>query len=373
MNKTNICEDCVKEIHLKGLIRNSQIVDICLFCNNKTKICNYESDEFYYLLKSLIRYHYDEWDYNHHWGGESLYKLLESDDIFFNKSNFKNPEDIEVLMELIDNFEGYEKYTEGICLFAGYDNEGNQQTLLRALKNEIDVSLKKVIRQLKSTNYFSLEDLIEKRIKDFTNITKIKIAKNSKYFRARVGYSKKNFDHLNGGMEGKYIYIPYSKEQISSPPPFIAQGGRLNRAGVSFLYCATDSNTAISEVRPHPGDKVSVGCFINQEELLIFNLTKDYLLNFYRTDEQLDKFLYLNSINKLFQKTIPPSKKENYSITQIISDCVRKLGFDGILFDSSVSDGKNLVVFQPQKMNYVEDDKQIVHVDKVKYDYNKLE
>lgn len=245
MTKTNICEKCVKESHLKELLKNSKTIDICSFCKNNSKVYDYESDEFYYLLKALIRYHYDEWDYNHHWGGDSLYKLLESDDIFFNKDNFQNPEDVEILIELIDNFDAYEYYTEGICLYAGYDKEGNQQILLRALKKEIHINLTRVISKLKVSNYSSLEGLIENRIKEFTDVTKIKIVKNSKYFRARIGYSKKSYDHLNGGMDGKYIYIPFTKEQISSPPPFMALSGRLNRAGVSFLYCATDSKTAI--------------------------------------------------------------------------------------------------------------------------------
>jgi hypothetical protein len=372
MIKTKICIDCVKEFHLKELIENSHITDNCSFCNNKRKICDYQDDQFYYLLKSLIRYYYNEWDYNEHLGGESLYKLLITDHIFFNKDNFTNPNDIENLIELVENFEAYEKYNEGISLHAGYDEDGNQNFLLRALKSEIDNDILKIIKLLKHTNYFELEELIINGLREFIDIAKINIVKNSKYYRARIGYSKKEYDYLDGGMEGKYIYSPFSENEISSPPPFLTQSGRLNRAGVSFLYCATNSNTAISEVRPHPGDKVSVGCFMNKEELKIFNLSKDYLLDFYRTDALLDKFVYLNSLNLLFQKTIPPSKRESYSITQIVSDSIRKLGFDGILFDSSVGEGENLVIFEPTKMIYINDEKHIVLVKKVKYDFEEL-
>lgn len=373
MTKTNICKDCVTEFHLKELIENSIIVDRCSFCKIKTKVCDYESEEFYTLLKSLIRYNYNEWDYNHHWGGESIYELIKNDEVFFNTKNFKNPNDIEILLELIDSFEAYEDYEKGISLYAGYGENGEQNMLLRALKNELDLELRKIIHKLKTQNYFQLENLIVNRLQNFVEVGKIVIKENNKYYRARIGYSKKDYDYLSGGMEAEYIYTPYIESEISSPPPSMSQSGRLNRAGVSFLYCATNASTAISEVRPHPGDKVSIGCFITIEELKIFNLTKNYLLDFYKSDKHLDEyFLYINSLNNLFQKSIPPSKKNNYSITQLIADSIRKLGFDGILFNSSVGDGSNLVVFYPDKMKYIEDDKKVVIVNKVTYDFSPL-
>lgn len=373
MSKTNICIDCVTEFHLKELIENSIIVDECAFCKIKTKVCDYESEEFYTLLKSLIRFNYSEWDYNDHWGGESIYQLVKKDEIFFNKKNFKNPEDIEILLELIDSFEAYEDYDKGISLYAGYGENGEQNMLLRALKNEIDLELKKIIHKLKTQNYFELESLIINRLQNFVEVAKIAIKKHNKYYRARIGYSKKNYDYLSGGMEAEYIYTPFIGSEISSPAPSMCQSGRLNRTGVSFLYCATNADTAISEVRPHPGDKVSIGCFITIVELKIFNLSKDYLLEYYKSDKLLDEyFLYINSLNNLFQKSIPPSKKNNYSITQLIADSIRKLGFDGILFNSSVGNGNNLVVFYPEKMKYIEEDKNVVVVNKVTYDFSPL-
>lgn len=173
MTKTNICIDCVKEFHLKELIKNSLIIDNCSFCNKKKKICDYEEDQFYYLLKSLIRYYYNEWDYNDHWGGESLYKLLQTDDIFFNKNNFTNPNDIDNLIDLVENFEAYENYNEGISLYAGHDEDGHQNFLLRALKNEIDSGILKIINLLKSTNYYELEELIINGLREFIDIAKI--------------------------------------------------------------------------------------------------------------------------------------------------------------------------------------------------------
>lgn len=370
MTNSYICSDCVSEKHLKKLIETSQLFEDCDFCKTKTIVFDYESDDFYYLLKALIRYHYNEWDYNHHWGGESLYKLMEDDEILFNKSNFDNPQDIEKLIELIENFDAYEDYDKGISLYAGYDEEGNQNMLLRALKNEMDSELSQIIKKLQTQNYFELEDSIIKQLNKFVANASIVIKENEKFYRARIGYKSKEFKYLADYMEGDYFYTPYSGNEISSPPPLKSQSGRLNRTGVSFLYCSTNMNTAIAEVRPHPGDRVSTGCFLTKEKLSIFNLAKEYLLDYYKTDKLLDEyFIYINSICGLFLKTIPPSEKENYSITQLIADSIRKIGFDGILFPSSVGNGENLVVFNSNKMKYKAEGKSIVVVKKVTYEY----
>lgn len=206
MDTTNICENCVIEAHLKEFIEINGKIDNCTFCNSETIVCDFEQDNFYQFLKALVRYHYDEWEYNDHWGGESLYKLIQSNDIFFNIKNFTNQDDIEILMELIDSFEAYQDYDKGISLYAGYDQEGNQNFLLRALKKEIDREIQIIISKLKYENYFEFEETITNRLKTFSQTTRVNISKNEVFYRARIGYSKKEYDILGGDMDGN-IFI----------------------------------------------------------------------------------------------------------------------------------------------------------------------
>ena len=63
----------------------------------------------------------------------------------------------------------------------------------------------------------------------------------------------------------------------------------------------------------------------------------------------------------------------NYTLTQLIADCIRKLDFDGILFPSSVGQGDNLVLFNPAKMDYTFDNAEVVEVREVKYEYQQRE
>lgn len=366
-----ICIECVKDIRFKKLIEKSNNVGICTCCGSENHIINVDSNEFIQMTKALIRYNYSEWDYNTHFGGDEYYTLINSDDNkFFNKQNFNNSDVYEEFIARIECFEVYEDYDKGISLFAGY-YKGEQNPLLERIKTDYDYSILKIKEALKNENYFNFEEEIIQVLKKYESDSKLTIDKSSAFYRARIGYEAKKRSSFVGGFEGAMIYVPYSNSQIGAPPPYLAGFGRINRAGVSFLYCASDKYTAISEIRPHPGDIVSIGKFITKKDLLIYDLTEVQFLNYYQSDKKLDTFKKLNTLTELMQKVIPPSERQAYNITQLIADCVRKLDFDGILFPSSVGDGHNLVVFNPKNMNYIFDDAEVVQIKDVSYEYFK--
>jgi hypothetical protein len=72
----------------------------------------------------------------------------------------------------------------------------------------------------------------------------------------------------------------------------------------------------------------------------------------------------------LINRTIPPSEKQHYSITQLIADCIRQLGFDGISFSSTVGSGDNIVLFNHQLATYTDHGAEVVEISEVKYSYN---
>jgi hypothetical protein len=171
------------------------------------------------------------------------------------------------------------------------------------------------------------------------------------------------------GFETEFHYTPYKGSEIGAPPPHIATSGRINRAGVSFLYCATEKFTAISEVRPHPGDRVSLAKILLNSDAKVFDLSSTQLLAYFENDEKLDKFKPLNTLGFLINETIPPSERIRYSITQLISDCIRQLGFEGIAFNSTVGDGKNIVLFDQGITSQDESGAEVVNVESVEYKY----
>ncbi|TDD75630.1 RES family NAD+ phosphorylase [Flavobacterium caseinilyticum] len=366
-----LCIECAKDIRLKKLIQIINTKGFCTCCGNTKYIIDIYSNEFIQMTKALIRYHYSEWDYNEHWGGNGYTSLFyEDDNVFFNKQNFKDNEVYDELIDRIACFEVYEDYDKGVSIFAGY-YEGEQNPLLQSIKSSLDYSIIEIEDKLKNENYFKFEEKIIQILSEYSEICKSKIEKNSEFYRARIGYADSKRSILGGGFEGEIIFQPYSNSEMGAPPPNLAGFGRINRAGVSYLYCASDKYTAISEIRPHPGDIVSIGKFIANKELFIFDVTETQFLKFYHNDESLYKFKKLNTFTELMQKVIPPSERQAYNITQLIADCARKLKFDGILFPSSVGNGENLVVFNPEYMNYTYENAEIVEIKEVKYEYFK--
>jgi hypothetical protein len=50
---------------------------------------------------------------------------------------------------------------------------------------------------------------------------------------------------------------------------------------------------------------------------------------------------------------VVPGDARRYSITQLIAECLRQNGFDGVSFKSSVGGGQNLCVFRPESFGQV--------------------
>ena len=79
-------------------------------------------------------------------------------------------------------------------------------------------------------------------------------------------------------------------------------------------------------------------------------------------------FSFFNSLAKEFSTPVEPENGYKYIVTQVISDIFREMGFDGVLFNSSVGNGYNLVVFYTGKCSYVADSSKLYLIPKVKYD-----
>lgn len=364
-----ICTECVKDKRYKKLIETIGKAGVCTCCGQNGLIINEESNEFIQMTKALIRYHYSEWDYNHHFGGDDFISLFtEDDNVFFKKENFKSLDIYEELLNRIDGVEVYEDLDQGVSLFAGYSDIG-QNPLLESLKSRFDSSIIYIQDKLKTENYFKYENEVTKMLDVYALECKLIIHQKSEFYRARVGFEHEKRDIFSGGFEAEMVYEPYSNSEIGAPPPHLAGDGRINRIGVSYLYCATDIYTAVAEIRPHPGDIVSIGKFIANQDLSVFDLTSNQFIKYYYSDDKLYDYRKLNTFTELLQKVITPSERRSYNITQLIADCIRKLDFDGILFPSSVSNEDNLVIFNPEHMDYTCDQAQVIEIQRVNYDY----
>ncbi|HHQ4075186.1 TPA: RES family NAD+ phosphorylase, partial [Escherichia coli] len=192
---------------------------------------------------------------------------------------------------------------------------------------------------------------------------------SSVVYRARVGTAGYKVAFQEFSREGKKIFVPFKDKEIGAVPPLRATSGRANRVGVSYLYCATDSYTAIAEVRPHPTDVVSIGTFRVARALKVFDFSHPNFLGFIEDDDSLLAMIPYAKMAGIFNTATPPSLEGRYSVSQLISDCIRKEGYDGIQFSSTVGEGKNLVVFNPSDMEFIEGTSKVIEIDRVQYTY----
>ncbi|MCC4815652.1 hypothetical protein BCU85_10865 [Vibrio lentus] len=366
----SICIECVKSQDLKNYINLHGAVRNCIICQTATvKVADYESNEFFQLVKSVLRLNYSEWEYNDHLGGDSYEGLFYgADNIFFNESRSVSDEVYEDLVLSITEGEVYEDYDKGVSVFAGYGEGGIQNMPLVSIESSYSQNITKISSRLKSENYFDLENELKTIIRKYSKIALTVHPKGAHFYRARVGVADKK-RNIGGGFEAEWHFQPFSKGEIGAPPPHFASSGRINRPGVSFMYCATDKYTAISEVRPHPGDLVSTGKFVLRRDVRVFDLSKSLLLDFFHCDEALDEYIPFKHLARLINQVVPPSERQHYSITQLIADCIRQLGFDGIAFRSSVGEGINLVFFQSSILDFSAEENEVVRIRQVKYEY----
>lgn len=368
-----LCSKCVKDTKLKLYFKSQPLVkEKCTFCKKKNIICLKISDNlnFSNFFTALIRYHYSEDYYNRHWGGNYLYKLFMQDNDILNYHNMEFTKKIDFIIDELCCIiqDKYFPSGDGVYLYYGHI-EGIRGCYFESVKHTTNSYLKHIGTKLLEKNYFLYEKEVQKKILAYKKYFKNSLTKSSSFYRARIGYEKKEVSKDLWNHQVKYT--PYSNERISAPDTKLVNGGRLNRQGVSFLYLATNIETAINEVRPDPGHKVSIGKFQSTKKLKIVDFDKAFI-NLSDNEELLDKFKFLNHIDQLFSRRITQDERHKYIITQFFAEIFRKLGFDGIKFTSSLGSGKNLLIFNPKDFKYVDSKKNKVY-DILKLKYTTLE
>ncbi len=142
----------------------------------------------------------------------------------------------------------------------------------------------------------------------------------------------------------------YGKQESDAAPSDATGNGRINPAGISYLYACSRKDTAALEAHPHISQMVSIAEVVTTDEITLFDLTR----NVFDEDESPDEE------TRMFRKLLAHYfSRPNYSgdkaylVTQYISEYVKSnigvttgLHFDGICFSSSLDRrGTNYVIF----------------------------
>jgi len=152
---------------------------------------------------------------------------------------------------------------------------------------------------------------------------------------------------------------PFPIEKMGAPDKRIAGHGRANPAGIPYLYLGSNPKTAVSEIRPHTGEKACVADFRTPAppELKLVDLRQPrrtvspfLLADALDIQKMRNDLPFLERLGlELTTPVLPQAAAVDYTPSQFLCEFIKQCGYDGVIYRSSVSDGMNLALFYPQK------------------------
>lgn len=164
-------------------------------------------------------------------------------------------------------------------------------------------------------------------------------------------------DFYRARVETEGLFRP---EDMGKPPASVCTGGRANPPGIPYFYIASDASTAIAEVRPHPGDRVTVATFHLNSPMTVLDLgsPRRSISPFGRDADQLIRLRadmeFLIRLSDGLSKPIQPRTAHlEYLPSQYLCEFVKKLHFQGVIYRSAVGVGINIALFEDSQFHCV--------------------
>ena len=189
----------------------------------------------------------------------------------------------------------------------------------------------------------------------------IEVPSGKTYFRERIiddscindhmiykCYSASDSEQLNTSYHSKSNpFKGLTKEASFIPPKEVkVSGGRANPKYVRYLYVSESPTTTLFEVRPFIFDAVNIAQIRVNSPLKIANIAVDLELS--KNKDATIEMYVMGMIQGAFSK--PTNNPDDYIPTQIITEYIKSLGYEGIRYNSSLhSGGVNLTIFNHDK------------------------
>jgi len=149
--------------------------------------------------------------------------------------------------------------------------------------------------------------------------------------------------------------------ELGRSPVEFAGYNRFSPAGISYIYLANNKDTALREIRLKDEVKGAIGNF-EIKGLELVDLRKETLESIIKnpfSDNFTAEFfcsieILKNFISDITEEVHEDDKYIDYVPTQILSEYIWSLGYEGFIFDSSLCDGDNYVLFEDDKLNYID-------------------
>lgn len=273
------------------------------------------------------------------------------------------------------------------------------EPLVDDLYMEIDdysVDGKSLVELLKTDFYF-LDDLDNSVIKEMLNqltsynikkpfikLIDDRLVKNWKVFKEEFKFKNRFFPSINIASDifknllnylkldekqiPKQVYrarISHNNEKIpkkemGSPPADKSVSGRANPIGISYLYAASNKETAIAELRPHKRHIIAVVTISIDSHIKLADLRSPKLsispfifMGDGNLAENIENIHFLEHLGaELVKPILPKNSNLEYLPTQYLCELIKSCGFDGVIYKSSVGDGDNYAFFSSNKLKF---------------------
>lgn len=149
----------------------------------------------------------------------------------------------------------------------------------------------------------------------------------------------------------------FPADKMNAPPPKKASPGRANPVGIPYLYLGSEPDTAVTEVRPHPGETLSLARFTLDAKVQLIDLRNPRQQVTPFVMEDLEEVAGMRGdidfLERLGQElttpVLPNAAAIDYIPSQYLCEFIKQVGYDGVVYASSVSQGVNLALFLPDK------------------------
>lgn len=214
--------------------------------------------------------------------------------------------------------------------------------------------------------------MIDELIYDQDKLFQITVPSDTELFRARAvlnvsdfcteitGVSARYAD-MNDNGETPFVSTGFDKYGSKEAPMGKTPPARNNISGMSYLYLAEDPYTACAEIRPYLRSVISLAQFKTKKEFKLMDFSPADTVNLSSlmhlgeklkpdgAQQNISVRETIKWIMRQFSQTV--GKPEQYRVSQYISDYIRKTGFDGIRYSSSLTGGKNITLFNSHEAN----------------------
>lgn len=143
----------------------------------------------------------------------------------------------------------------------------------------------------------------------------------------------------------------YNIDVMGAPPPDKTKYGRMNPQGISYLYLSSDLETCVAEVRPSLTDTISVGVFKVKKQLKLVDVINPFIGSPFKYKNDFTLIYtakgFLKSLGNTLMLPIDPRNSYlEYLPSQYVCEFIKSLGYDGLIYKSTVLNGLNYILFE---------------------------